>query len=76
MGLLTGKRAYLVVASGGTEVGSAIDFATTYLRHVLGFVGIDDVTIVAADRLMFGAEESIAKAKAEIARAGSGLLAA
>ena len=66
VGLLTGKKAYIVVASGGTQVGSAIDFATPYLRHVLGFVGIDDVTVIAADRLMLGAEESLAKANAEI----------
>ena len=66
VGLLTGKKAYVVVASGGTQVGSAIDFATPYLRHVLGFVGIDDVTVIAADRLSLGAEESVAKAKAEI----------
>lgn len=65
-GLLTGKKAYVVVASGGTELGSEIDFASGYLRHVLGFVGIDDVTFIAADRLMFGAEESIAKARGEI----------
>jgi len=50
-GLLRGKRAYLAVASGGTAVGSEIDFATDYLRHLLGFLGIDDVEIVAADRL-------------------------
>lgn len=66
VGLLTGKKAYVVVASGGTEIGSDIDFATGYLRHVLGFVGIEDVTFIAADRLMFGAEESVAKAKAQI----------
>ena len=50
VGLLEGKRAYLVVATGGTEVGSAIDFATPYLRHVLAFVGITEVEIVAAER--------------------------
>jgi len=49
-GLLRVKRAYLVVASGGTAAGSAVDFATGYLRHVLGFLGIDDVEIIAADR--------------------------
>jgi len=49
-GLLRGKRAYLVVASGGTAAGSAVDFATGYLRHVLGFLGIVDVEIIAADR--------------------------
>lgn len=41
-------RAYLAVASGGTAVGSEIDFATPYLRHVLGFLGVEEVEIVAA----------------------------
>lgn len=52
VGLLEGKKAYVLVASGGTKVGSEIDFAATYLKHVLGFVGIADVTIIAADQLM------------------------
>ena len=52
VGLLEGKKAYVMVASGGTKVGSEIDFASTYLKHVLGFIGINDVTIIAADRLM------------------------
>jgi FMN-dependent NADH-azoreductase len=55
-GLLRGKRAYLVVASGGTAVGSAVDFATGYLRHMLGFLGIEDVGIIAADRGMVRGE--------------------
>jgi len=46
VGLLEGKRAIVVVASGGTELGSQIDFASGYLRHILGFIGIDDVTFV------------------------------
>ncbi|WP_417669980.1 FMN-dependent NADH-azoreductase [Roseibium sp.] len=50
-GLLEGKKAYVIVASGGTPVGSEIDFASTYLRHVLGFIGITDVTVIAADQL-------------------------
>ncbi|TDK46776.1 FMN-dependent NADH-azoreductase [Antarcticimicrobium luteum] len=50
-GLLKGKRAILAVTSGGTPVGSEIDFATGYLRHVLGFIGITDIEIVAADRM-------------------------
>ena len=41
-GLLEGKRAILAIASGGTAVGSEIDFATGYARHVLGFIGIHD----------------------------------
>ena len=46
-GLLKGKRAIIAVASGGTPVGSDIDFATPWLRFFLGFLGIDDVTVIA-----------------------------
>ena len=49
-GLLTDKRAIIALASGGTEFGSDIDFASGYLRHMLGFVGITDVTFIRADR--------------------------
>ncbi len=62
IGLLTGKKAYIVMASGGTAVGSEIDFASGYLRHILTFVGITDVQIVAADQLMVNAEAALAKA--------------
>ncbi|MBW4709278.1 NAD(P)H-dependent oxidoreductase [Roseobacter sp. YSTF-M11] len=65
-GLLTGKRAVIVLATGGTEVGSEIDFASGYLRHIMGFIGITDVEIIAADRTMADAEEALAKANAQI----------
>jgi FMN-dependent NADH-azoreductase len=61
-GLLKGKRAVLAVASGGTSVGSDIDFASGYMRHVLGFIGITDVEIVAADALMVDADAALSKA--------------
>ena len=56
-----------MIASGGTEVGSEIDFVSGYLRHVLGFIGISDVTIFAADKLGSGSEEKLAKVRAELA---------
>jgi FMN-dependent NADH-azoreductase len=46
VGLLTGKRAFVAFAAGGTRFGSSVDFASGYLRHVLGFVGIDDVRFI------------------------------
>ena len=55
-GLLKGKKAYLVVASGGVPVGSDYDFATGYLRHILGFVGITDVTVIEAGQQMVDGE--------------------
>lgn len=65
-GLLTGKRAIVAITSGGTQVGSEIDFASGYLRHVLGFIGITDVQFVAADQLMVDADASHAKAEAAL----------
>lgn len=66
VGLLAGKKAYVVVASGGTAAGSEIDFATPYLRHVLGFLGIHDVTIIAADQLMATGAEKVSASEAAI----------
>jgi len=51
-GLLTGKQVYVVIASGGTPVGSEIDFLTPWLRHFLAFLGMTDVEMVAADGIM------------------------
>jgi FMN-dependent NADH-azoreductase len=65
-GLLAGKRAILVVATGGTPVGSTMDYATHYLRHILGFVGITNVQIVAVDRLAEEADKALADARQAI----------
>ena len=67
VGLLEGKRAIIAIASGGTEIDSPIDFTTPYLRHVLGFIGITDVTVVGAPRQMADADGAMARAEAEIA---------
>ncbi len=66
-GLLEGKKAFVVVASGGVPVDSAVDFATPYLRQALGFVGIRDVEVIAADQLNSRADESIDAARLRIA---------
>lgn len=66
VGLLTGKRAIVAYTSDGTRLGSEIDFASGYLRHMLGFFGITDVEFVAADAMAFGAESAIAAAEAQV----------
>jgi len=66
-GLLTGKKAYIVIATGGVAVGSPADFATPYLRHALAFVGITDVEVIAAQKLNSQAEEAMDAARAKIA---------
>ena len=65
-GLLQGKTAYVVVASGGVAVGSDFDFATPYLRQALAFVGITDVEFIAADQLNSKQDESIDAARVRI----------
>ena len=62
VGLLSGKRAIIVIASGGTSVGSDIDYASGYLKHIMGFIGITDVTIIVADALGNDANAKIAAA--------------
>jgi len=51
-GLVTGKKATVLLASGGVYTeGSPIrdrDIATHYLRMILGVIGITDVTFIAA----------------------------
>ncbi len=71
-GLLEGKRAIVVYAAGGTAIGSNIDFASGYLRHVLGFIGIKDVSFVDAGRHMTNAD-AIPRAEAETDRLAADL---
>ncbi|MEM1377953.1 MAG: NAD(P)H-dependent oxidoreductase [Pseudomonadota bacterium] len=66
-GLLEGKKAYVVVASGGVPVDSPVDFATPYMRHVLGFIGITDVEVIGADGLVMNESESLERAESAIA---------
>jgi FMN-dependent NADH-azoreductase len=66
VGLLEGKRAIVAVASGGTKMGSDMDFATGYIRHVMGFIGITQVDFVAADQLMIDAEATMKSALAQV----------
>jgi FMN-dependent NADH-azoreductase len=48
-GLVRGKKVYLAASSGGIYSqgpGAANDFAIPYLKKVLGFLGMRDVTVV------------------------------
>jgi FMN-dependent NADH-azoreductase len=47
-GLLPGKKVYLALASGGVlSEGpmAGFDFAVPYLKHMLGFIGLTDITV-------------------------------
>ena len=56
-GLLTGKRAIVILSRGGLySEGEArvMDSQQPHLRTLLGFIGITDVTFVLAEKLGFG----------------------
>lgn len=65
-GLLENRRVFLTIASGGSKVGSETEFLSPYLRHVLGFIGVRELEIVAADQLLMAGEEKVAQAQARI----------
>jgi FMN-dependent NADH-azoreductase len=52
VGLLTGKKATILIASGGIydagTIMASYNFVEPYLRTVLGFLGVTDVTVIAA----------------------------
>lgn len=66
-GLLKGKKVYVAYASGGVPQGSAYDLASSYVKQVLGFIGITDVTFVAASGVALDEAAAIARAEEQIA---------
>ncbi|TEW52664.1 FMN-dependent NADH-azoreductase [Psychromonas algicola] len=61
VGLLENKQVFVVVASGGTEIGSDVDFLTPWLKHCLGFIGVENVHFIHADKYSPEKEEAIAQ---------------
>ena len=66
VGKLADKKAYIVMATGGTVLGSDIDFASGYLKHILGFIGIVDVSIISAERFNQDDEQGLQNIRAQI----------
>lgn len=72
-GLLEDRPVFVTIASGGSQVGSEREFLTPYLRHVLGFIGIRDLRIIAADQLLMTGEAKIELARQQIRDAAAGV---
>jgi FMN-dependent NADH-azoreductase len=69
VGLLTGKKAYVLAARGGLYAGSPADTQTAYVRLLLGFLGVTDVEFVYAEGLAISPEsreKALASARAKI----------
>ncbi|MEM8502662.1 MAG: NAD(P)H-dependent oxidoreductase [Cyanobacteria bacterium P01_D01_bin.1] len=66
-GLMRDHKTYLIITSGGTPVGSEIDYTSGYLKHFLSFLGITDVEIIAADSLSRTDSDKLSKVRQQIA---------
>lgn len=72
VGLLQGKRAIVIESRGGLYSEGptqALDSQEPHLRNLLGFMGIDDLTFVRAEKLAFGPEsreQAVAAARARL----------
>ncbi|MBL4581248.1 MAG: NAD(P)H-dependent oxidoreductase [Gammaproteobacteria bacterium] len=70
VGLLKGKKVYLVAAMGGIHETSATDFLRPYMKHIMAFIGLNDVQFITADGLNVSQqrrEQGLASARSEIA---------
>lgn len=69
-GLLSGKRAIVLTARGGIHAGASSDHQEPYLRQVMAFIGIHDVTFIHAEGLNMSGdfhEQGLNQAKAKLA---------
>ena len=67
-GILKGKKVYIVTSRGGAfRPGTPtehFDYQEPYLRHILAFIGLTDVTFIHAENQKPGAQAEIARAAA------------
>ena len=60
-GLITGKKVYVVAASGGVYSSGPMatnDMLVPYLKQILGFIGITDIETIRAEAQSFGPEKA------------------
>ena len=70
-GLLEGKRVIVVESRGGLYSegpAQALDFQEPYLRQLLGFIGLTDVTFVQAEKIGYGPDAQAAAIEGAKAR--------
>jgi FMN-dependent NADH-azoreductase len=69
VGLLTGKKAYVFAARGGTYAGTPNETQTPFIRTFLAFIGMSDIEFVYAEGLAISEaskQQGIARAQAAV----------
>jgi len=70
VGLLRGKRAYVIATRGGRHAGTPRDLQSGFVRQFLHFIGIEDVEFIYAEGLALGGDARLAAVEAVTARIG------
>jgi FMN-dependent NADH-azoreductase len=64
-GILTGKKVYVVTSRGGAfrpgTPTERLDYQEPYLRHIMAFIGLTDVTFIHAENQKPGRQAEIAR---------------
>ena len=66
VGLLNVRRAFIITATGGTPIGSEMDFSSRYLEHICGFLGIPEVFHIDASGSKGTPEQVITQGKQQV----------
>jgi FMN-dependent NADH-azoreductase len=66
VGLSGVNRAFVVIASGGTPVGSPMDHLSHYIKTILRFIGVKEVHIIDAAGSKGATDKVIAQAKSQV----------
>jgi FMN-dependent NADH-azoreductase len=66
VGLLDVRRAFIITATGGTAIGSEMDFSSRYLEHICRFLGIAEIFHIDASGSKGTPEQVIAQGKQQV----------
>jgi FMN-dependent NADH-azoreductase len=72
-GLAGGKEVIVASSRGGFHQASGMDFQEPYLRHMFGFMGIDDIAFVRAEGLAVSPEQRATAMQQALASIGAPL---
>ena len=66
VGLLNVRRAFIITATGGTAIGSEMDFSSRYLEYICRFLGIPEVFHIDAGGSKGAPEQVITQGKQQV----------
>ena len=74
VGLLDVRQAIIITATGGTAIGSEMDFASRYLEHICKFLGIPEIFHIDVSGSKGTPEQVIAQGKQQVDALMAGLV--